>query len=62
MIIKDKDMDEILKYATNLCVNHEISVLNEYERQLALNPSKAVERTKQYVKKISSYDEDCYGL
>ena len=56
-----EDFDEILKYAANLHVNCRLSVL-EYERQLALNPTEAIERTKQYIKQISLYDEDCYGL
>ena len=61
MTIKDKDMDEILKYAINLCADCRLSVL-KYEEQLALNPTEAVERTKQYIRQISLYDEDCYGL
>ena len=61
MTIKDKNMDEILKYAINLYVDCRLSVL-KYEEQLALNPTKAVERTKQYIRQISLLDEDCYGL
>ncbi len=61
MTIEDKELDEILKYAIDLCVDCRLSVL-EYERQLAINPSEAVEKTKQYIRQISSYDEECYGL
>ena len=56
-----EDFDEILKYADNLRVNCRLLV-SEYEKQLALNPTEAVERTKQYIRQISLYGEDCYGL